>query len=308
MAQQPRRRTANTNSSRRRTADDIRQTENQLATIGVVGNVALTMFKMACGVIGNSAAMITDAIHSLSDVLATAVAFVGSKLAHRSADESHPYGHERFECLAALILAGILLLTGAGLGYQGVINLLSGEATSENLSWVALLGAVVSIGVKEAMYRYTMHHAKRIKSEAFKADAWHHRSDALSSVGALIGIIAGLCGVAWADGLASLVICLFILKVSFEVAADAVNNMMDVPCDAVLFDQIYACIDGSEGVIRIDELRTRKFGNRIYVDAEIAVRGSLTLYEAHEIAHKVHDKVEDEFPDIKHIMIHENPA
>lgn len=292
---------------RRARAKDISQTENKLATIGVCGNVALTGFKLACGVVGNSAAMITDAVHSLSDVLATAVAFVGSKLAHRSADESHPYGHERFECLAALILAGILLLTGAGLGYQGVMNLLQGTSSSENLSWIALLGAVVSIVVKELMYRYTMYHAERIKSDAFKADAWHHRSDALSSVGALVGISAGLAGVTWADGAASLVICLFILKVSFEVAADAVNNMMDVPCDAALFDQIYACIDGSEGVIRIDELRTRKFGNRIYVDAEIAVKGTLTLFEAHEIAHAVHDKVEDEFPDIKHIMIHENP-
>ena len=206
-------------------ARDYERTTRKLAVVGIAGNCALTAFKLAAGILGNSAAMVSDAIHSLSDVLATAIAYVGTKIAQKAPDESHPYGHDRFECLASVVLGAILLATGFGIGYGGVTALISGSAGATAPGTIALVAAAVSILIKEAMFQYTRHHARRIKSSAFEADAWHHRSDALSSVGALIGIGASMAGFPAGDALASIVICLFIFKVAYEVVSDAVNPL-----------------------------------------------------------------------------------
>lgn len=283
------------------------KTIRKLAFIGVGGNALLVAFKLAVGILGNSMAMITDAIHSLSDVLATAIAFVGSRMATREADKTHPYGHERLECLAALALSGILFITGAGIGYAGFNALVSGAWKESTPGLLALAGAVASILLKEAMFRYTLYHAKRIDSAAFKADAWHHRSDALSSVGAFIGIIASRFGIGWGDSVASIVICLFIFKAAYEIARDAMNNMLDAPVDEKTEREIASFIESRPGVERLDILMTRKFGNRFYIDAEIAMDGAMSLREAHRIAESVHDDVEEHFPSAKHIMVHVNP-
>lgn len=281
----------------------------QVATVGIAGNIALSAAKLAAGIFGNSTAMITDAIHSLSDVFATAIAFIGVRLANRAADAGHPYGHERFECVASLILGVVLAATGLGIGYASLGSIATrAYLDAATPSAIALIAAAVSIAVKEGMFWYTRHWARALNSSAFMADAWHHRSDALSSVGALAGIGASMAGFAAGDAIASLVICIIILKVAFDVLKDALNNMTDTPCDREFERRIEACIEGIAGVQRIDSLRTRKFGNRVYVDAEIAVDGQLTLADAHEIAEAAHDAVESGFPSVKHIMIHENPA
>ena len=158
------------------------------------------------------------------------------------------------------------------------------------------------------MFWYTRHWARVLNSSAFMADAWHHRSDAISSIGALLGIGASMLGFAAGDAIASLAICVIILKVAYDVMKDALNNMTDTPCDHEFERKIGGCIEKVPGVVRIDALRTRKFGNRVYVDAEIAVDGQLKLIEAHEIAEAAHDAVEANFEEVKHIMIHENPA
>ena len=288
---------------------DTERTTRKLAGVGIGGNILLVIFKLIAGILGNSMAMISDAIHSLSDVAATAIAFIGSKLAAREADTNHPYGHERIECLAALILGSILFATACGIGYAGATSLTTGAwETMAAPTALALSGAIISIVVKELMFRYTMHHAKRIKSQAFMADACHHRSDALSSIGALIGIGASMAGFGMGDALASLVVCLFIFKAAFDILHDAVNNMMDTAADPDTVTEIESCITAQAGVVRLDILRTRAFGNRIYVDAEIAADGNLTLTEAHAIAERTHNAVESQFPDVKHIMIHVNPA
>ena len=284
----------------------------RLTAVGVGGNVALSAFKLAAGVLGSSAAMISDAIHSLSDVLATAIAYVGVKAASREADESHPYGHEKLECLASLALGMVLAVVGCGIGWSGaqtVYAVAAGQPVElAEPSMVALMGAVVSIVSKEAMYRYTCHWAKVMQSPAFLADANHHRSDALSSVGALVGIGASLAGFALGDSLASVVICVFILKMAWEVAADAVNRMVDAPCSKEDEEAMRACVLGQPGVCGLDMLRTRMFGAKAYVDVEIAVDGTLSLYEAHSIAEQVHDQLEAGFPQVKHVMVHVNPA
>ena len=161
----------------------------KLSIVTVSGNVVLAAFKLFAGIFAHSGAMISDAVHSMSDVITTVVAYIGMKLSEKDADEDHPYGHERLECVAALILGGILMLTGIGIGYDAVVKITAGNYTDIAIPGaLALVAAVVSIAVKEAMYWYTRHYALIMDSSVFMADAWHHRTDAISSVGALIGI------------------------------------------------------------------------------------------------------------------------
>jgi cation diffusion facilitator family transporter len=175
-------------------------------------------------------------------------------------------------------------------------------------SAVALIAAAVSIVTKEAMYWYTRHYAKILNSTAFLADAWHHRSDALSSVGSLIGVGGAMLGLPVLDSVATVGICLCILKVAYDVLKDALAKMLDTSCDEAYEAQLRQFITAHAGVLRLDVLRTRMFGNRVFIDAEIAVDGDLSLQQAHCIAEVVHDSVEREFKNIKHIMIHVNPG
>ncbi|MBR2793988.1 MAG: cation transporter, partial [Solobacterium sp.] len=276
--------------------------------VGIYGNIFLAGFKLLAGILGKSGAMVSDAVHSLSDVFATIVAYIGVRLAGQQEDAEHPYGHERLECVAALILGLILAGTGIGIGYSGLAKLLAGQGSIEVPTVLPLIAAVVSILIKEGMFWYTMYYAKKLDSSAFKADAWHHRSDAMSSVGAFIGIAMARLGFPIMDPVASLVICLFILKVAWDISADAINKMVDTSCDSAFEEELKTFIASSPGVVRIDLLHTRMFGNKIYVDLEIAVPGEMPLKEAHAIAESVHAGVENQYPSIKHIMIHVNPA
>ena len=292
--------------SRNRSESDM---VNRISTVGIAGNIALTVFKLFAGITANSGAMVSDAVHSMSDIFATLIAFLGVKLSGRKADKEHPYGHERMECVASMALGVILLLTGLGIGISGSKTILSGHYEDlEVPGTLALVAAVVSIAVKEAMYWYTRHYAKLLNSAAFMADAWHHRSDALSSVGSLIGIGGAILGFPVLDPVASVVICLFILKVAYDILKDALNKMLDTSCSEEYEKKLADYICAQEGVVRLDMLHTRMFGNKIYIDSEIAVDGEKSLREAHEVAENVHNGVEKNFENIKHIMIHVNPA
>ena len=279
----------------------------KLSRVGIWGNVLLAGFKLAAGIIGNSSAMVSDAVHSLSDVFATFVAYLGVRLSMKPEDENHPYGHERIECVASLILGLILAVTGFGIGYTGIQKIISHE-DSVIPTMLPLIAAVVSIVVKEAMFWYTMIYAKKLNSSAFKADAWHHRSDALSSVGSFIGIGLAMIGFPIMDPIASLVICLFILKVAYDISRDALDKMLDTSCDKDFEENLRTFIEDQPGVEHIDLLHTRQFGNKIYIDLEIAAQRDISLVEAHEIAESVHNSVENKYPNVKHIMIHVNPV
>lgn len=282
---------------------------NRVATITILENLLLSAFKLFAGVAAHSGAMISDAVHSASDVFSTFVVIIGIKLAGKESDKDHPYGHERLECVAAMILAMVLFVTGFGIGAEALNNILQGgHGTLKPPGVLALVAAVVSIGAKEAMFWYTRFYAKKIDSAALMADAWHHRSDALSSVGALIGIAGARMGFPLMDAAASLVIFLFIIKAAYDIFKDAVDKMVDHSCDEETEQQIYECVMNYENVLGIDLLQTRIFGNKIYVDLEIEVDGSYTLQRAHEIAEKIHQQIESQFPKVKHIMVHVNPA
>lgn len=279
----------------------------KLSRVGILGNVALAAFKLFAGIFGRSGAMISDAVHSLSDVFATLIAYVGVRLSKREEDAEHPYGHERLECVASLALGLILAGTGLGIGYSGVLKLLGDHSALEIPTMLPLIAAVVSILVKEGMFWYTLAYAKRLDSAAFKADAWHHRSDALSSIGSFIGIGMAKLGFPVMDPIASLIICLFILKVAYDIAKVAIGQMLDTSCDNAFVEKVRAFVLEQPGVKKIDLLRTRQFGNKIYVDLEIAVQRDISLVAAHDIAEHVHDAMEKEFPNVKHVMIHVNP-
>ena len=279
----------------------------KLSRVGILGNVALAAFKLFAGIFGRSGAMISDAVHSLSDVFATLIAYVGVRLSKRQEDAEHPYGHERLECVASLALGLILAGTGLGIGYSGVLKLLGDHSALEIPTMLPLIAAVVSILVKEGMFWYTLAYAKRLDSAAFKADAWHHRSDALSSIGSFIGIGMAKLGFPVMDPIASLIICLFILKVAYDIAKVAIGQMLDTSCDNAFVEKVRAFVLEQPGVKKIDLLRTRQFGNKIYVDLEIAVQRDISLVAAHDIAEHVHDAMEKEFPNVKHVMIHVNP-
>lgn len=273
-------------------------------------NLLLSVLKLAAGVLAHSGAMLSDGVHSASDVLSTLVVMVGVKLSGRASDKNHPYGHERLECVAAILLALLLGVTGVGIGYSGMEKIaesLRGNLTIEIPGLTALIVAVISIAVKEGMYWYTRAAANRIHSGAMMADAWHHRSDALSSVGSFIGILGARLGYPILDPAASLVICVFILKAAADIFLDAVRKMTDESCGDEIMEQMRRVILNQDGVLGIDLLRTRMFGARIYVDVEICADGEKTLRETHRIAEKVHHAIEGNFEDVKHCMVHVNP-
>ena len=286
---------------------DFEKTATRVSAVSIAGNAALSLFKLLAGVLAHSGAMISDAVHSASDVLSSIIVIIGVKLSVRAPDKEHPYGHERFECVAAIVLAVVLAVTGLLIGYKA-FGSIEGRGTQPMPGVLALVAAAVSIVVKEAMYWYTRFFGKRLNSASLMASAWDHRSDALSSVGALVGIAGARMGHPVMEPIASLVICLFILKAAYDIFRDAMGKMVDRAADAETEKSLTDCVLSEKEVRGVDRLRTREFGSRIYVDLEIRLDGSMTLYDAHAIAERVHDRIEREFPSVKHIMVHVNPG
>lgn len=280
----------------------------RVSYISILGNVLLSAFKLIAGIFAHSGAMISDAVHSASDVFSTFVVMIGIKISARASDKEHPYGHERMECVAAIVLATILCITGLGIGKNAIAKLQDGNDAGMVIPGIlALVAAIVSIVVKEAMFWYTRGAARKIDSGALMADAWHHRSDALSSVGALVGILFARNGYPMMDAVASLIICVFIVKASYDIFKDAVDKMVDKACDEETERELRKFVEAQPGVLGVDLLQTRVFGNKIYVDLEICADENSTLKESHQVAEQVHDKLEIQFPKVKHIMIHVNP-
>ena len=280
----------------------------RVSGVSIAVNLLLSVGKLAAGLIAHSGAMISDAVHSASDIFSTIIVMIGVRLSGKAADREHPYGHERMECVAAILLSVALLITGLLIGYAGVQQILHRGDSLQTPGLLALLAAAVSIAVKEGMFWYTRRWARRLGSPALMADAWHHRSDALSSIGALIGIAGARMGMPLLDPLASVVICAFIAKAAFDIFREAVDKMVDHSCDPATEAAVRERVLSHAEVRRVDLLRTREFGSRLYIELEIAVDGSLPLNQAHDIAETVHDDVERAFPQVKHIMIHVNPA
>ena len=281
----------------------------RVSNISIVVNVLLSAIKFVVGVIANSGAMISDAIHSVSDVFSTIIVMIGANAAAKDPDQEHPYGHDRMECIAAIVLAIVLFITGIGLGITGVKKIFGGNYGDLAVPGaLALVAAVISIVVKEGMFWYTRFYGKKVDSTALLADAWHHRSDALSSVGSFIGILGARLGFPICDPLASVVICLFIVKAAYNICKEALDKMVDKSCDDETERKMSDLIKSQEGVISLDLLMTRMFGSKLYVDVEIGADENTPLRDSHEIAENVHNAIEANFPKVKHCMVHVNPV
>ena len=288
-------------------AEDFQTAATRVSLVSMITNVILTLLKLAAGLLAHSGAMISDAVHSASDIFSGLIVLLGVKISTKEPDEQHPYGHERYECVAALLLSGILAVVGGAIGIGAVKDIISGK-TAEIPGLLALIAAVVSIAVKESLFWYTRGYAKKYRSTALHAEAWHQRSDALSSIGALIGIAGARMGVPVMEPIASLIIALFILRVAIRIFKEAIDQMVDHSCNEEAEEAFRTTALEQPGVMGVELLRTRMFGNRVYVDLEIAADPNLTLAAAHEIAEDVHDAIEKTFPEVKHIMVHVNPA
>lgn len=288
------------------------KTDKQIAfkvsTVSIIANTLLSVGKLLAGIFGKSSAMISDAVHSASDVFSTFVVMIGVSLSSKQSDKEHPYGHERMECVASVLLAVLLSLTGLGIGYNGILKIAEDNYNELSIPGIVpLIAAIVSVVTKEAMFWYTRAAAKKTNIGALMADAWHHRSDALSSVGAFAGILGARHGFPILDPVACVIICVCIEKAAFDIFNDAVSKMVDRACPEETVNQMKKVILDTEKVEGIDEIKTRLFGSKIYVDVEILMDASLTLLESHDTAEEVHLAVEKNFPDVKHCTVHVNP-
>ena len=290
--------------------DEYSRRLQSVATITLLLNIFLSVIKVVFGVIGYSNALIADGLHSFSDAGTTVIVIIGAKVGGREADDSHPYGHERYETICMLTLSVILILVGGNVFKSAVSDLLQiNQKTYVPLtpSWITLIAAGTSIIVKELMYRYTMINARAIHSTLLEADAVHHRSDALSSVGSLLGIVGMQYGIIWADALASLVISLFIAYAGVELVKIATDELVDHSASPEELLVIAQAISGVSGVEKIDNIKSRKFADKLFIDVEISVDGSITVSEGHEIAEKVHIAAESVDKRVKHCNVHVNP-
>ncbi|WP_029452641.1 cation diffusion facilitator family transporter [Clostridium algidicarnis] len=273
--------------------------------ITILVNIVLCIFKMLAAFVGKSSAMLADAVHSLADILTTVMVIIGLKVSSKAADTTHPYGHEKFEPIFAKIMSFILIFTGVSIGYKALMDLISG-----NLNYpgkIALIAAAVSIFVKELMYWYTIKIAKKIKSVAMETDAWHHRSDALSSIGTFLGILGARMGLKILDPIAGLLVSFLIIKIGIEYYLKSINELVDHSAEDNIVRQIEYIASNVPGVINIVNLKTRYFGNKVYADIEISVDGDLTVNEGDKIAENVHGLIEDNISDIKHCLVKLKP-
>lgn len=282
---------------------------HRVAVVCILCNLMLCLVKTVGGVFAGSEALISDAVNSGFDVLSGFIVLIGARIAQRQPDQEHPYGHERLENVATVILAVILFVTAVFVGHTAIEDLASGAyLTREFPGILSVVAALISIVSKEILFWYTKGKAEQINSVSLKAAAWDHRADVIGTLGALAGIIASRCGFAAGDLIASLIVCLFIIRTAYLVFREAISQMTDRSCDETVLNELRDVILSEDGVLGIDMLQVRTFGNRLYVDLEIREDGNVTLREAHEVAERVHDTIEQRFPVVKHIMIHVNPS
>ena len=278
------------------------------AMVGLVGNAGLTILKVVLGLVFFNMAVLSDAAHSAMDAVTTLLVILAASVSKPTRDKEHNYGHEKRESLIVLFLSLFMFATAVLLVVQGVRGLISVTESEFNLWLVGVV--VVSILVKEALFHYTNHYAKKTRSAALRADAWGHRLDCVTSVAVLVGLVLTIwIGTDLAESIAVLVVALFIVRIAYKVFRGAYNQLVDKAADKKDLDKIMEIAEGVEGVQSVDSLNTRLFGSAILVDMEISVCGEMTVDASHDIAQQVHDLLEgDTNLRIKHCNVHVNPA
>jgi len=284
----------------------------KVTLVGSAGNVALLTFKFIAGVMGNSAAMIADAVHSLSDFITDVIVLAFVHVSAKPQDESHDYGHGKYETFATFIIGLAIMAAATGIIISGVAKLVD-WASGKQLAapgWLALAAAIVSIVVKEFLYRYTVHRGKQLGSQAVVANAWHHRSDALSSIGAAVGIGGAiLLGNRWTalDPLASVVVGVMLVKVSIDLLRSSIGELTESSLPSDVEQEIEDIICSLPDVCEPHNLRTRRIGNRFAIEAHVRMDGNKSLTEAHNRASAIERRLRERFGPQTHVTIHMEP-
>ena len=281
----------------------------RVSVVNLVVNIIVFAGKLLAGIFSHSTALISDAIHSASDVVDTIVVMAGVKLAAKKPDRLHPYGYERMESIAALILAVVLFITGATIGLGAGESIVSGEyKAAESPGLVALITAICCIVIKEIMYWYTRAAGKALSSGALMATAWHSRADALSSLAALAGIIGARMGLAILDPLAGIGICIFVCKVSYDIFRGSVNKLVDKSAGEALEEDIKRIAGSVAGVADVLSVKSRIFGNRIYLDVDVSAASGTSLEAAAGIREALKTAVTDAHEQVKDCSVQIFPA
>ena len=285
--------------------DDRHRTTQRVTLVGAGVNCLLAGLQIAFGLLGKSQALLADGIHTLSDLSTDFIVLYASRRASREADSDHPYGHGRIETLASMVLGVILGMVGIGIGIRGVESILGPPA--ENPEAITIVFAFIAIVAKEALYRYTLRAARATHSSMLESNAWHHRSDALSSIVVLIGISAQLMGMHYMDAVAAIIVACMISWIGLRLSRKALNELIDTGLDLDLVEQVRVAMQANPSVIGVHNLRSRSMGGLGYVDAHIEVDSDLTVSEAHYIAHRIEHHVKKRFPKIIDVHIHIDP-
>lgn len=280
---------------------------NKVTLLSILWNVILTIIKLLAGILGRSSSMIADAMHSASDIISSIGVLIGNKIAKTPNDKDHNYGHEKAETLVSFLLSLLLIFVSLKIGYDGVKSLFHLDQVKIP-TILPLVVSVISIVIKEYQYRITIKVANKINSPSLKADAWHHRSDALSSIAAFIGIGGSMLGFKALDPLAAIVVALFVAKVGFDILKDSANELMDSSISEEEESKIIEIAKNTDGVIHLGELKSRKHGAMAYLDLTICVNKNLTVFEGHEIASNLEKCLIESMRFIKGITIHVEPC
>lgn len=279
----------------------------KVTILSIIWNIILTIIKVLAGLLGKSNAMVADGLHSASDIISSIGVLIGNKIAKTPNDKEHNYGHEKAETLVSFLLSMLLIFVSIKISLGG-INSLFHLDTVQIPTILPLIVSVISIGIKEYQYRITIKVAKKINSPSLKADAWHHRSDALSSVAAFIGVGGSLLGFKALDPIATVIVGLFVAKVGFNILKDASNELMDYSIDEDEENKILNIAKNTKGVLNIGDLKTRKHGSMAYVDLTICVNKDLTVIEGHEISHNLEVSILENIKIVKGITVHVEPC
>lgn len=284
----------------------------RVTLVGSVVNVLLLLFKFVAGFVGHSAAMVADAVHSLSDFATDVIVLLFVRISSKPQDKSHDYGHGKYETLAMTMIGVALLVVAVSILYDGVVNIVrwgKGYQLSPP-GWIALWAALLSIVLKEAVYRYSIIKARKLNSPAVEANAWHHRSDALSSVGTAIGIGGAiLLGQRWAvlDPLASCVVGLFVVKVSMGLLRNGIGDLLEQSLPDAVEQDILQQVAQLPGLVEPHDLRTRRIGNHYAIELHILMDGGITLREAHDKASEVETLLRQRYGEETHVVVHVEP-
>lgn len=276
----------------------------------MVVNGFLAIIKLISGILGASGVLISDAINSIGDILTNIVVYISAIFSKKEKDKEHPYGHEKIDSVVSILLGFLIIFTAYEVGKAAILKLYDFFVNGAQIpipAWYTLVVAILTIAVKEIMFQITIRDSKKAKSSALQAQAWDHRSDTIASFGATIGILGAMFGVAYLDPIASIIIAFFILKLGIKIIQTGINQVVDKAASPEIEKRIKEIVLNDSNVQSIDEIKTRQFAQKIYVDLEIGLEHSLSLEAAHSIAESIHDEIEKQVPDVLHCMIHVNP-